>query len=68
MWKEGPQVDCMFRLIKRVTPVIVILYILFCCIVIRRSSQSMHNKSGSSLFLNGSLAVQQEGKYAEQKK
>ena len=52
MWKDGPHVDQMFRLIKRITPVIVILYILFCCFVIRKGSQPQHNKINYSLVIS----------------
>ena len=67
MWKEGPQVDQMFRLIKKITPVIVILYILFCCFAIRKGYQPQHNKTNYSIVIN-SLAVQQAGAATEQER
>lgn len=50
----------MFRLIKRVTPVIVILYVLFCCLIIRKSQQNfLLNKPNLSIVAGRSLALQE---------
>lgn len=68
MWKEGPQVDQMFRLIKKITPVIVLLYILLCCFVIRKGSQPQHNKTNYSIVINSSLAIQPAGAATEQER
>ena len=61
MLKESQRVDKMFQLIKRITPVIVVLYMLFCWFIIHRSSHdSLRPKPNFSIVINGSLAVQDE--------
>lgn len=62
MLKEIESPDQMFRLIKRITPVIVILYVLFCCLIIRKSHQDpLLNKSNLSIVVDRSLALQEAG-------
>lgn len=68
MWKEGPQVDQMFLLIKKITPVIVVLYIIFCCFAIRKGSQPQQNKTNYSIVINSSLVIQPAGAATEQER
>ena len=60
MFKENQRVDHTFQLIKKITPVIVVLYMLFCWFIIRKSAHdTARSKSNFSLVTNGNLAVQE---------